>query len=263
MAKIFLFIIILSSFYAHSNDNKIIIASTTSTYDTGLLKYLNKAFNKKFNTKINVIAVGTGQALKIAEDGNAEILIVHHTESELDFMKKKLGITRHEFMYNDYIVVGPKQDSNLCLNFKNKLNEIYKDQLTFISRGDDSGTHKKELEMWSTINLNPKNFDKWYLDVGQGMGNTLLVANQKLAYTLTDRGTWISFNNRENLKIICEKFPPLINQYGIILVNPKNNPKLNIADSRVYVNWIISEEGKKLINNYKVKGEQLFFFNYK
>jgi tungstate transport system substrate-binding protein len=263
MFKLIVFLFIIS--YTSSIlalESKIIIASTTSTADTGLLNYLNEAFYKKYQIKVNVIAVGTGQAIKIAKDGNAEILLVHHTGSEMDFMSKGYGLVRYNLMYNDYIIIGPKYDTKTCKNFKTKLNEIFVNNLIFISRGDDSGTHKKELEIWNSINLNTKKFGTWYLNIGQGMGNALLMANHKFAYTLSDRGTWISFNKRNNLKIICEKFPPLLNQYGLIISNPENNPDLDIKSAKIYSNWLISDEGKKLINNFKIKGEQLFFYNH-
>tara|TARA_Y100000590_G_scaffold417862_1_gene518014 strand:- start:374 stop:874 length:501 start_codon:yes stop_codon:yes gene_type:complete len=166
-------------------------------------------------------------------------------------------------MYNDYILVGPKEDNEKCYKIETKLKYIYDNKFIFISRGDDSGTHKKELELWEYINLEHKIFDSWYYKVGQGMGNTLLITNEKKGYTLVDRGTWISFKRKTNLKIICEQLPPLKNQYGLILVNPKINSNLNTKDAIKYVNWLISDIGKDLINNFKVNNEQLFFYNYK
>ena len=246
-------------------DNRIIIASTTSTYDSGLLTYLNFHFNQKYNFDIQVLSQGTGQAIRTAKDGNVEVLLVHHKESELNFMSEGYGLARYELMYNDYLIVGPKEDKSECNNLFMKLKEIANNnKKIFISRGDDSGTHKKELELWNAINIYKSYLNKTkYLEVGQGMGNTLLITNQKFAYTLTDRSTWISFNKKNNLKIICESDPPLFNQYGLILVNPKINKNLNFKIAKLYVNWLISDEGKKLINNFKVKEKQLFFYNYK
>tara|TARA_Y100001970_G_C14200881_1_gene841008 strand:+ start:609 stop:1415 length:807 start_codon:yes stop_codon:yes gene_type:complete len=246
-----------------ANDNKIIIASTTSTYDSGLLSYLNDTFKKKYKINVQVLSLGTGQAIRTAKDGNVEILLVHHKESELKFIDQGYGIKRYDIMYNDYVIVGPKNDKSKCLNIKDKLEQIIDNGLTFISRGDDSGTHKKELELWDLINIKPRNIkNSHYLSIGQGMGNTLLIANEKFAYTLSDRGTWISFNKKENLKIICENKPPLFNQYGIILVNPIINNNLNFVDASIYVNWLLSKEGENLINNFKKNGKQLFFYNY-
>ena len=263
ICKILIYISILFTYSKlYANENVITIASTTSTHDTGLLKSINKKFYDDFNIKVNVISLGTGQAIKIAKDGNVEILLVHHTPSELAFMNQGYGKIRHNLMYNDYILIGPKTDKNECLSIKQKLTEIQNNKLNFISRGDDSGTHKKEKELWDLINTNTNNVMSWYLSVGQGMGQTLLIANNKEAYTLSDRSTWLSFNAKENLKIVCENLPPLFNQYGVILINEKLNSKLNIKDAEIYINWIISDVAKKLINNFKKNGEQLFFFNH-
>jgi len=254
-------IITFSSFNLYAI-NKIIIASTTSTYDTGLLDLLNKKFTDKFNVNVQVLSLGTGQAIRTAKDGNAEVLLVHHKPSELKFMNQGYGLERIEIMYNDYVLVGPKNDSKKCLSVKEKLKEIYNDKKLFISRGDDSGTNLKELELWKLTNIIIEdNFD-WYLNIGQGMGNAILIANEKNAYTLSDRSTWIAFNKKENLKIVCENFPPLFNQYGLILVNPKLNKNLNYKDAKKYVDWYKSFEVKKLINSFQSKGKQLFYYNY-
>ena len=244
-------------------DNKYItIASTTSTHDTGLLEYINKEFEKKFKIKVRALSLGTGQAIKVAMDGNVEILLVHHKKSELEFMNKGYGTLRYDLMYNDFVLIGPKIDNKPCSSIENKMIEIKKSKLLFVSRGDESGTHKKEKELWELSNINIPFKENWYLSVGQGMGSTLLIANQKKAYTLSDRSTWIAFNKKENLQIVCENLPPLFNQYGIILVNKKLNDNLNIKEAKKYIDWITSEEAKKLINNYRVNGKQLFFFNH-
>ena len=258
---IILFLIIINTYNAHSYEKKIIVATTTSTYDTGLLSYINSYFENKFNIKVQVLVQGTGQAIRTASDGNVEILLVHHKPSELKFIKSGYGMIRYDLMYNDFIIVGPKKASQ-CVNISSKLKEIFLNKLTFISRGDDSGTHKKELELWKLINLDENFFDSWYLKVGQGMGNTLLIANQKFAFTITDRGTWFSFKKKNNLKIICEGFPPLFNQYGLILVNQSINKNLDIESAKIYINWLISDESKILINNFKKNNQQLFFFNH-
>lgn len=247
---------------AYAFENKIIVASTTSTYDSGLLTYLNKVFENTYNIKVQVLSLGTGQAIRTAMNGNVEVLLVHDINSELKFINDGYGLIRYNLMYNDYIIVGPKKDNNECNNINEKLNKIYLNNYEFISRGDDSGTNKKEVDLWKSINVDPTNYSSWYLEVGQGMGNTLLIANEKSAYTLTDRATWISFNNRDNLKIICENLPPLFNQYGLILINPNINKKLNIKSAEIYVNWLISNKGKKLINSFEKKDQQLFFYNY-
>jgi len=260
--KIFLTILFLFTITETANANKIIVASTTSTYDTGLLNLLNDKFYKKFNIRVQVLSLGTGQAIRTAKDGNAEILLVHHKPSEIEFMNNGYGEERHEIMYNDYVLVGPKIDDGNCKSVQQKLEEIYDNKFLFISRGDDSGTHRKELEMWDLTNININMNKEWYLSVGQGMGSTLLISNEKKAYTLSDRSTWIAFNNRENLKIVCEDFPPLFNQYGIILVNSSLNKNLNYEDAKKYIDWFKTSEVKELINNFKSKGKQLFYYNY-
>jgi len=259
----FIFIILfLFSFSVSINANKIIVASTTSTYDTGLLNLLNEKFYDKFNIRVQVLSLGTGQAIRTAKDGNAEILLVHHKSSEEEFMNNGYGEKRYEIMYNDYVLIGPKKDNGKCKSVQQKLEEIHNNQSLFISRGDDSGTHRKELEMWDLANIKINKNNQWYLSVGQGMGSTLLITNEKKGYTLSDRSTWIAFNNRKNLKIVCEDFPPLFNQYGIILVNSKLNKNLNYKDAKKYIDWFKTNEVKELINNFKSKGKQLFYYNY-
>ena len=257
---IFILIFLIKNTLA--NDKHITIASTTSTHDTGLLEYINKEFENKYNTKVRALSLGTGQAIKVAMDGNVEILLVHHKKSELEFMNKGYGTLRYDLMYNDFVLIGPKKDNETCSSIENKMIEIKKSKLLFVSRGDERGTHKKEKELWELSNINIPFKENWYLSVGQGMGSTLLIANQKKAYTLSDRSTWIAFNKKGNLQIVCENLPPLFNQYGIILVNNKINNNLNIEEAKKYIDWITSEEAKKLINNYRVNGKQLFFFNH-
>ena len=260
--KLILVTLFLYLISGNVNANKIIVASTTSTYDTGLLNLLNEKFYDKFKIRVQVLSLGTGQAIRTAKDGNAEILLVHHKPSEQEFMNNGYGEKRYEIMYNDYVLVGPKIDNGKCTSVQQKLEEIYNNQFLFISRGDDSGTHRKELEMWDLSNIKLNKNNKWYLSVGQGMGSTLLITNEKKGYTLSDRSTWIAFNNRENLKIVCEDFPPLFNQYGIILVNAKLNKNLNYKDAKKYIEWFKTNEVKELINNFKAKGKQLFYYNY-
>ena len=256
---IFIFIFLIKNALAN---NYITIASTTSTHDTGLLEYINKEFENIYNIKVRALSLGTGQAIKVAMDGNVEILLVHHKKSELEFMNQGYGTLRHDLMYNDFVLIGPKKDKKKCSSIENKMIEIKESKLLFVSRGDESGTHKKEKELWELSNINIPFKENWYLSVGQGMGSTLLITNQKNAYTLSDRSTWIAFNKKENLQIVCENLPPLFNQYGIILVNNKINNKLNIEEAKKYIDWITSEEAKILINNYRVNGKQLFFYNH-
>ncbi len=245
----------------HAKNERIIIASTTSTYDTGLMKYLNKKFYENFNITVNVLSLGTGQAIEIAKNGDADILLVHDTISENKFVKEGFGIKRHKLMYNDYILVGPNYDQDKCKSIEQSLIRIKENKNIFISRGDESGTHKKEKFIWKVNKINYETFGNWYKEIGQGMGATLMMANNLFGYTLSDRATWISFKEKKNLKIICQNNPILKNQYGIIAVNPKINNQVNYKNAKKYINWIISDEGKDLINNFKINGEQLFFFN--
>jgi len=259
---LFFSLIIILNFSTIADENRLIIASTTSTYDTGLLKYLNKEFNKKYDIKIHVIAVGTGQAIEVGKQGDADILLIHHTPSEINFVKEGHGIKRYDLMYNDFIIIGPNNSKNKCGSIDGLLLKIYNNKMLFLSRGDNSGTHKKEMALWKTIDKDPKNFSKWYKKLGQGMGITLMMANEMLAYTLVDRSTWIKFKKKENLKIICENKTPLFNQYGIIAISPYKFPKINYEWANTFIKWITSEKGKKLINNFKISGQQLFTYNY-
>ena len=240
--KIFTILFIsLINFNIFADHNRIIIASTTSAYDSGLIDYVNKEFEKKFNIKVHVLALGTGQAIRIAKNGDADILLVHDTLSEIEFIKEGYGNTRHNLMYNDYVIVGPKTDNDRCDSIEKTLLKIINSEFIFVSRADESGTHKKERDLWNLIRFEIEESSSWYKKIGQGMGSALILANEMNAYTLSDRSTWISSNKKENLKIICENIPPLSNQY---------------------VKWIISDEGKKLINSFRIKNEQLFFFNH-
>ena len=245
-----------------AENNRIIIASTTSTNDTGLLDYINNKFEKEFNFKIHVLSLGTGQAITLAKNGDADILLVHDTPSELKFVNNDYGIKRHKLMYNDYLIVGPKNDNDICESVEKKLLEIKNKKLIFISRGDKSGTNIKEIALWNNIKFDTEVLTPWYKKNGQGMGATLIMANQMKAYTLVDRGTWISFNKKENIKIICENKPPLLNQYSIIAVNSNINSRINTIGAKKYIDWLISDEGKRLINSYKINNKQLFHFNH-
>ena len=191
--KIFLILLIsLINFNIFADNNRIIIASTTSAYDSGLLDYVNKEFEKKFNIMVHVLALGTGQAIRLAKNGDADILLVHDTLSEIEFIKKGFGNTRHNLMYNNYLIVGPKTDKDKCDSINKTLLKIIDNKFIFISRGDESGTHKKEKELWNLIGAEIEEFSSWYKKIGQGMGSTLILSNEMNAYTLSDIGTWIS-----------------------------------------------------------------------
>ncbi len=245
----------------------LVVQSTTSTADSGFYDYLLPIYEKKTGVNIRVIAVGTGQAIKNAENGDGDLLIVHSEDDENKFVKNGYGLMRKPLMYNDFIIIGPKNDPEKLRdknNIKEVLREIKARKLKFLTRGDNSGTHKKEIFLWINSGINPYNLDsKYYIDAGRGMGATLNMAASMDAYTIVDRGTWISFNNKQDLDILFSSTPPLNNQYSVIVINPKRHPHVKYKLANDFSNWLISEEGQKLIAEYKIMGQQLFIPNAK
>ncbi len=245
----------------------ITVASTTSTQDSGLFGYLLPIFKQKSGIDVHVVAVGTGQAIKIAEKGDCDVLFVHDTPSELKFMAAGGGLDRRQVMYNDFVVLGPGADPAGIAGGKDTaaaFKTIAAKKLPFVSRGDDSGTNKAELRFWQATGVDVKQASgTWYKDTGQGMGPTLNTAAAMDGYTFADRGTWLSFKNRRNLKIVVEGDPKLFNQYGIMLVNPAQHPHVKQEDGMAFIAFVTSPEGQQVIANYKINGDQLFFPNYK
>ncbi|MBH89024.1 MAG: sulfate transporter [Magnetovibrio sp.] len=246
-------------------DEYITIASTTSTQDTGLLGEILPNFTKSTGISVRVIAAGTGQAIKIAENGDADVLLVHHKESEEAFIAAGFGVKRYDLMYNDFVVIGPAQDPAKISGLKDVVKAFIKiasSKSIFLSRGDDSGTNKKENTIWSAggIDIN-KYSGSWYRKTGSGMGATLNMAATMNGYTIADRGTWLSFKNKERLEILVEGDPRLHNSYGVILVNPKRHPHVKADAGRKLINWLISNEGQNAIKAFKINGEQLFKSN--
>lgn len=239
-------------------DNKqIIMATTSSTENSGLLDYLLPAFKKKHNINIKIIATGTGQALKLAQQGNVDIVMVHAPKKEQQFINKGFGIERKHLMYNHFLIIGPKNDPAKIKNANSASEAFHKikhKQSIFVSRGDNSGTHSKELNIWQQ-----KPFGFWYKEIGQGMGKALQIANELGAYTLVDRGTWLKFKDKLQLSILYHGDPILFNPYSIILVNPKKHPDVHYKTAKMFASWISSKNTKKMINNYKINGQQLFF----
>lgn len=251
---------------AFTEDQKFItLSSTTSTDNSGLLEYLIPKFRGKTNIDVRVIAVGTGRALQLGERGDADLVLVHHKVSEEKFVEKGFGVDRRDVMYNDYVIVGPKHDSakiSGVKKVKKAFEQIYKHQVPFVSRGDDSGTHKKELELWKLANVDIQQYSgTWYREAGAGMGATLNIANGMNAYALTDRGTWLSFKNRDDLTLLIENEPPLFNQYGVILVNPERHEHIKYKQAKLFSDWITSNEGQQAIADFTLEGQQLFFPN--
>jgi tungstate transport system substrate-binding protein len=243
---------------------EITLATTTRTRDSGLLDYLLPEFTKDTGYKVNVVAVGTGQALKLGQDGNADVVLVHSKPDEEKFVAEGYGIKRYQVMYNDFIIVGPESDPAGIKNAKTAaqaLKMISEKKATFISRGDDSGTHKFEKRLWKAEKIEPKG--DWYISAGRGMGEVLNMADEKKAYAIADRGTYLSMKDKLSLKIIFEKSGDLKNQYGVIAVSPKKYPKINAKGAEAFINWLLSDKGQKEIESYgKEKyGQSLFIPN--
>jgi tungstate transport system substrate-binding protein len=245
----------------------ITVASTTSTQNSGLFGHILPLFAKKTGIEVRVVAVGTGQAIKIAERGDADVLFVHHKASEENFVKAGFGVKRLEVMYNDYVVVGPKTDPAKIAGGKDAakaLKAIAAAKAPFASRGDDSGTHKAELAIWQKAGIDvKKDGGAWYRATGSGMGATLNTAAGMGAYALADRGTWIAFKNKQDMRIAVEGDPALFNQYGVILVNPAKHPHVKVKDGQTFVDWLVAKEGQAAIASFKQGGEPLFFPNAK
>ena len=241
----------------------LMMATTTSTADTGLLDYLAPIFLEETGWELQWSAVGTGEALKMGENGDVDIVLVHAKASEEEFVAKGFGVERFQVMYNDFVVIGPKEPVAPTEDIESLFKTIQDDQLTFVSRGDDSGTDKKEKGIWKKLELDPS-ANPNYLESGQGMGATITMADEKSAYCLTDRGTWLKMKNDADveiqLDIVCEGAADLLNQYGIIAVSPEKYPEVNNEAANTMIEWICSEEVQELIGNYGVDqyGEALF-----
>ncbi|SHH16928.1 substrate-binding domain-containing protein [Tepidibacter thalassicus] len=246
--------------------SSIILATTTSTRDSGLLDYLLPEFKKDTGIEAKVIAVGTGKALQMGVDGEADVLLVHAKDKELEFVKNGDGIERHDVMYNDFVLVGPKDDKvKLKENYPNDiigaLKAINENKVKFISRGDDSGTNKKELKLWKKAGITPEG--DFYIEAGKGMGDVLKMTDEMQGYTLTDRATYLSMKDNLNLEILVEKNDELFNQYGVILVNPDKNKNINADGAKKFIEWILGQKAQQMIAEYgKDKfGQALFVPN--
>ena len=253
---------IISASEVNNLINELTIQSTTSTRDSGFYDYIIPKFTEEYSIKVKVIAVGTGQAINNAKNCDGDILIVHSKDDEMRFMNNGYGLNRKKLMYNDFIIIGPKNDPLDISTTDDPI--IVFDRLfnnnKFISRGDDSGTHRAEINMWKKFGYQPEIFSQqFYYETGQGMGATLNIAIGLNAYTFTDRATWINFKNKGNHRIVFQDTNLLFNQYGIIRVSNEKCPNVNVKASQIFYNWILSDIGKKLITEYKVNNEQLFF----
>ncbi len=235
------------------------LATTTSTDNSGLLSYLLPAFENTTGYRVHVIAVGTGKALRMGRDGDADALLVHAPEAEIEYVKSGYGENRHFVMYNDFVLVGPSANNanvQLDSDINKALQQIAERKSTFISRGDNSGTHKKELGLWKAAGISPQG--KWYLEVGQGMGKVLQMAAELDAYTLTDRGTWLAYQQSSPLKIHNQGDPKLYNPYHIIAVNPQRFPSINYQGASALISWITSATGQSIIGKFSINDTLLF-----
>lgn len=258
-----LFLFLLLPFFVNAADNNsrevIRLATTTSTENSGLLRHLLPAFEQQSGFRVHVIAVGTGKALRMGRDGDVDVVLVHAPGAEQKFVDAGYGIDRRSVMYNDFVIVGPTTDpANIAssADASEALQRIAHNKSLFISRGDHSGTHKKERHLWHTANIAPAG--SWHREAGQGMGKVLQIAGELNAYTLTDRGTWLSYQTKSPLKILFQGDPGLYNPYGIIAINPKRYPDINYTGATALINWITSPEGQNLIGAYTVAGNRLF-----
>ncbi|HXX82871.1 MAG TPA: substrate-binding domain-containing protein [Casimicrobiaceae bacterium] len=250
---------------AHAQDRFITVASTTSTEQSGLFGYLLPIFERKTGIQVRVVALGTGQALDLARRGDADVVFVHARAAEEKFLAEGEGVKRFPVMYNDFVLIGPTSDPAKVAGSKDileALRKIQQAQAPFVSRGDKSGTHMAELDLWKASGVDiDKAKGPWYRDTGQGMGPALNTASSMNAYLLADRGTWLAFKNRDDLTILVEGDKRLFNQYGVMLVNPAKHPSVKKDLGQTFVDWVISPEGQAAIAGYKIDGEQLFFPN--
>ena len=249
---------------AWAQDNTITVSSTTSTEQSGLFVFLLPQFQKATGIAVKVVALGTGQALDVGRRGDADVVFVHDQPAEEKFVAEGAGVERVAVMYNDFVLVGPSDDPAKAAgkDIVAGLKAVYASKAVFVSRGDKSGTHAAELRYWKQAALDPTGEKQsWYRDTGSGMGAALNTAAAMNAYILADRGTWLAFKNRQNLKIIVEGDSKLFNQYGVILVNPKKHPHVKEQAGQKFVDWLVSAEGQGVFAAYKIGGEQLFFPN--
>lgn len=261
------FFLILSVVGSAFAESEIICASTTSTENSGLFGYILPLFEKKTGVKVKVVARGTGAAIEMGKRGDADVAFVHAKEQELKAVAEGFFVDRHDVMYNDFVIIGPADDPAKIKGIKSTADAFKKisEASLFVSRGDNSGTNTKELSIWKKTGIDPK-AQKWYLEVGQGMEKTQRIANEKRAYTLTDRGTWLATKDKDKLEmvIVLEGDPALFNQYGVMAVNPEKFKHVKYKEAKEFINWLISKEGQQAIASFKdSNGNALFIPNAK
>ena len=250
---------------APAEDRFIVVSSTTSTENSGLFKHLLPMFKAESGVEVRVVAQGTGQALDMGKRGDCDVVFVHNKNAELKLVKEGYFVDRHDVMYNDFVIVGPKSDPAKVAGLKDvtaALKKILAAKAPFASRGDKSGTHSAELRLWQAAGVDlAREKGSWYRETGSGMGATLNTAAGMNAYALTDRGTWLSFKNRQDLTTVVEGDPRLFNQYGVMLVNPAMHAHVKKAEGKAFIDWLVSAQGQKAIAAYQIGGEALFFPN--
>ncbi len=250
---------------AVANGESILLQSTTSTRNSGLYDHLLPKLKAATGLNANVVAVGTGQAIRNARNCDADLLLVHAKSAEEKFVADGYGVERLDLMYNDFVIVGPADDPaeiSAAADVKQAMRAIHSTQSLFASRGDDSGTHKKELALWEHAGVDPGPASgRWYLETGSGMGATLNIGTGKGAYVLTDRATWIAFQNKGNSRVLLEGSDMLFNQYGVILVSQNKCPNVNTSSGQRVIDWLVSDDGQQAIASFKQQGKQLFFPN--
>jgi len=258
--KKYVFAVILYIFSAGNNfAEPVRLATTTSTDNSGLIRELLPYFEKRTGNELLVISAGSGQALRMGQDGNVDVLLVHEPEAEKRFVEAGFGVNRRPVMFNDFVFVGPKSDPVGVKDEQDAietLKKIFIGKHIFISRGDDSGTHKKELFLWEEAGLKPHK--SWYREVGLGMGRVLQIADELNAYTISDRGTWLAFKSKLSLKLLAEGDTKLYNRYSIIAVNPARYPGINYLGAMSLIDWITSVEGQEKIRNFRINDQILF-----
>ena len=260
-----LMLLALAAFTTSAQERFITVASTTSTEQSGLFPHLLPVFERQTGIKVHVVALGTGQALDVARRGDADVVFVHARAAEEKFLAEGEGVKRYPVMYNDFVLIGPKNDPAKIGGGKDivvAMRKLEAGHAPFVSRGDRSGTHMAELTLWKTAGIDiDKSKGPWYRDTGQGMGPALNTAASMNAYILADRGTWLAFKNRGDLVVLVEGDRRLFNQYGVMLVNPARHPSVKREFGQQFIDWLISPAGQKTIADYKINGEQLFYPN--
>jgi tungstate transport system substrate-binding protein len=264
-ARIACLVLTLACAPSASAQRFITVASTTSTEQSGLFKHLLPIFAQQSGIEVRVVALGTGQALDLARRGDADVVFVHAKAAEEEFVREGHGVRRFPVMYNDFVIIGPRSDPAGIeggADAPAALQKIKNASAPFVSRGDRSGTHIAEVNLWTIAGIDiAKEKGPWYRETGQGMGPALNMASSMNAYLLADRATWLAFDNRGELTVLVEGDKRLLNQYGVMLVNPEKHPSVKRADGQAFIDWLVSAEGQGAIAGYKIEGEQLFFPN--